>query len=497
MSHVSRQLAVAEQWFPREELTSTPLVIDRRSITTIENKKPVFPSQRPSPDLELQNYALLKIRHQLEQELERYIDLYDFAPIGYMAITRDATIQKINLEGAILLGVARSYLINRPFDEFVSTETLSTFKAFLQRVKHGTNRESCEIILNLKDWPSVRLEGVGLGATGDWLCQIVMLDMTRQRLAEEALRHSEESSRRIIEMVREGVWQVDAQGLVTFANARMAEILGYTIEELLGQPLFDETIFMDKVWRERAKVGGENGGYGTVEQHDIQFRRKDGEVIWIRVSINSIFDSQGCYSGALGMTIDMTDHKSMKEESRYLSKIDPLTGLFHRQHFLAVAEQEFERSQHDQQPLAAVALDIPQFKLIYDTFGPGVGDQVLQMVARVMRSTLRRADLLGRYGGEKFVMLLPETALPLAMATAKRLNVALTAEPMVTDKGMFTVTASMGVAALIHQVGASLEELLDGANRALDEAKRSGRHQVQAWPGANGVWAPLRTDGVV
>lgn len=609
MSHVSHQMAVTEQWRPRsEELIRDSLVFDHQSITGLENNKPIFPSQRPGLDLELQNYALLKIRHQLEQELERYTDLYDFAPIGYMAMASDTTIQKINLEGAILLGVARHCLVKKRFDEFVSMETLPVFKDFLQRMWSGANRESCEIILNLKEQTPVRLEGIGLGSTGGWLSQIIILDMTdhkqtgellklsearyhaaieshkdlicrflpdgiltfvnpaycgyfghiynnrlatsfvsvipedvqadliartkdgsadrpsntcehrvtradgqsrwvqwtnqaildsnrclieiqsvgrditEQRLAEEALRHSEERCQRIVEMVQEGVWQVNAQGHITFINARMAEILGYTIVELMGQSLFDETIFMDKVWRERAKGGVENSSYGTVEQHEVQFRRKDGEVIWIRVSINSIFDSQGCYSGALGMTMDMTDCKLM-EEDPHLSTTVRLTGLFNRCRFMTVARHEFERSQYELQPLVALMLDISQFRLINDTFGSRIGDQVLQQVIRTMRSTLRRTDLLGRYDGEKFVMLLPETTLSMAITIAKRLSIALTTEPIITDKGTFIVTVSIGVAALMDQSGLTLEQLLERADQALYAAKQPGNYQVQVWPG--------------
>ncbi|MFZ1827749.1 MAG: diguanylate cyclase [Candidatus Competibacteraceae bacterium] len=314
--------------------------------------------------------------------------------------------------------------------------------------------------------------------------QSIGRDMTEQHLKDEMLRNNEERYRRIVETAQEGIWLVDAQGCITFVNVRMAEMLGCTVEEMLGQPLCD---FMDEEWRTMATHWLEHRRPGIVEQHDIKFRRKEGGEVWVLGSINAFVDAQNRHTGALGMMVDITDRKRMEEELRQLSILDPLTGLFNRRHFFAMAGQEFERSQRYSHPMAVLMLDVDHFKSINDTFGHQAGDQILQAVARIMRDTLRGADLLGRYGGEEFVMLLPETSLLTAVATANRLCAALSTEPIATDKGPWPLTVSIGVAALMDHAELSLDRLLDWADQALYGAKQAGRNQVHAWAGCRKV----------
>jgi PAS domain S-box-containing protein len=108
--------------------------------------------------------------------------------------------------------------------------------------------------------------------------QSIGRDMTEQHVKDEMLRNNEERYRRIVETAQEGIWLVDAQGCITFVNVRMAEILGCTVEEMLGQPLCD---FMDEEWRTMATHWLEHRRPGIVEQHDIKFRRKEGGEVWV------------------------------------------------------------------------------------------------------------------------------------------------------------------------------------------------------------------------
>jgi PAS domain-containing protein len=164
-----------------------------QSLTLTESQQLIYQLQARRIDLELKIHTLLEKRDQLEQRLERYSDLYHFAPIGYVTLTYDGVIQEINLTAAKLLGLSHNRLIKQPFKRFVSPETQSVFHVFLNRMIDGVSEEHCEIVL-ISEGASpchMRLDGVGLGSTGGWLCHVVMSDMTGYK---QAARHRMETA---------------------------------------------------------------------------------------------------------------------------------------------------------------------------------------------------------------------------------------------------------------------------------------------------------------
>ena len=301
--------------------------------------------------------------------------------------------------------------------------------------------------------------------------QSVGRDITEQRQAEQTLRDSEARYRRIIETAQEGVWQIDADHCTTFVNARMAEMLGYAVEEMQGKSIF---AFVDEAQWNTAMSH-------EVGQHDLKFRRKDGGELWAMISTNSIRDGQGGFAGVLAMVADITDRKRMEETLRRLATQDSLTGLFNRRYFFAVAKREFQRSQRYGHSLALLLLDIDYFKRINDAYGHRAGDQVLRTIAEIMRGGLRQVDIPCRYGGEEFVMLLPETPLDTAIAVAQRLGATLAETPIPTEKGPLPVTVSIGVAGMTNGEGLTLDLLLERADQAMYAAKQAGRNRVQVW----------------
>ncbi len=141
----------------------------------------------------------------------------------------------------------------------------------------------------------------------------ILQDITERKRAEEALRESEERYRRIIETAYEGIWNIDAENKTIFANSRMAEMLGYVADEMIGKSLFD---FMDEEWKAIAAANVEHRRRGVTEQHDFKFRHKDGTELWAIVSTNPFFDKEGRYAGALGMITDITERKRAEEAVR-------------------------------------------------------------------------------------------------------------------------------------------------------------------------------------
>lgn len=158
---------------------------------------------------------------------------------------------------------------------------------------------------------------------------------------------------------------------------------------------------------------------------------------------------------------------------------DPLTGLNNRGHFFNLAETWMGIAQKNNYPLSIIMMDIDHFKQVNDNNGHRVGDQVLEELARRIQAGLRSQDISGRYGGEEFIALLPETNVKDAKQIAKRLHNKITKMPYKTNKLDLEIKISLGIAALTDPKSMSLEELVDKADQALYEAKEKGRNQIK------------------
>ena len=163
-----------------------------------------------------------------------------------------------------------------------------------------------------------------------------------------------------------------------------------------------------------------------------------------------------------------------------LATTDPLTGAYNRRTFHEIAERELSRARRAGQPLSIIMLDIDHFRAINEKHGHRTGDEVLQRFAEVVRSAMRKEDMLVRFGGEEFLVLLPDVPGPGAVVVAGRIRRTVAAEPIEVNGLQFPLTVSLGVAARLDEGPESLETLLDRADGALALAKERGRNRVVA-----------------
>jgi diguanylate cyclase (GGDEF)-like protein len=167
-------------------------------------------------------------------------------------------------------------------------------------------------------------------------------------------------------------------------------------------------------------------------------------------------------------------------EVQRLAITDSLVDAFNRRHLIVLGNQALDQAQRYHHPLAAIMLDIDHFKKINDTYGHAIGDEALRKLADQLRKDLRSTDILGRYGGEEFVVLMPETDLQTAHQSAERLLVNIRALRICTPKNEFGFTASVGVAELDHASQQTIDELIACADQAMYAAKQAGRDRVVA-----------------
>ncbi|MBL7162653.1 MAG: diguanylate cyclase [Anaerolineales bacterium] len=166
------------------------------------------------------------------------------------------------------------------------------------------------------------------------------------------------------------------------------------------------------------------------------------------------------------------------EEIQCLATTDELTGIHNRRQLFDLGRIEIERACRYGHPLSAIMLDIDFFKKVNDTYGHGVGDQVLRALAQECLDSIREIDILGRYGGEEFAFVLPETGQSEAYVTAERLQKRIEDKSFKTTHGELTLTISLGVAETTEETS-DLATLLDHADSALYAAKQAGRNCVK------------------
>lgn len=164
-------------------------------------------------------------------------------------------------------------------------------------------------------------------------------------------------------------------------------------------------------------------------------------------------------------------------ETQHRAIVDELTGLYNRRGLFEMGKRELERSIRFNHPLVALFLDIDHFKQFNDAYSYAVGDQVLRLFANCLRSNLREFDLVGRYGGEEFVVLLPEVDLSAAREVAERVRSSVEALRVQTEQGEVGITVSIGVCAKTPQL-LDLEALIDHAGQMLHRSKAGGRNRV-------------------
>jgi diguanylate cyclase (GGDEF)-like protein/PAS domain S-box-containing protein len=167
------------------------------------------------------------------------------------------------------------------------------------------------------------------------------------------------------------------------------------------------------------------------------------------------------------------------DEYKQQAQYDHLTGALSRYHFLELANRQLRSARRYRYPLSALMIDVDHFKAVNDDYGHKTGDKALKKVVERLKNSLREVDLLGRYGGEEFVAILPHTSIGVAYATvAERLRVAVGDDPIRLNGGReLSLTISIGVAALDRRT-ATVKNLIDRADGALLTAKEEGRNCI-------------------
>lgn len=302
----------------------------------------------------------------------------------------------------------------------------------------------------------------------------VFRDVSERRQGQLALSESEALFRTTFDTVQEGIILADAETRrFRMANDSICRMLGYSREELLElgvEDIHPEEDIANVVHQIERQIKRE-----ISLAPNLPVKRKDGTVFYADINATPMQVKGGAF--LVGVFRDITE-RNRAEQAEELARRDSLTGLYNHRTFYSLLKDEIVRTQRFKRPVSLLMLDIDHFKHVNDTYGHQAGDAILKELSALLLKRARAVDRVCRYGGEEFMVILPETDAAMAMQIAERLLAAVGCQPFdINGEKTISITVSIGVATYLQQVD-SLEALVKAADDALYAAKEGGRNRV-------------------
>jgi diguanylate cyclase (GGDEF)-like protein/PAS domain S-box-containing protein len=420
-------------------------------------------------ELELQNDELILARDAAEEAATRYTDLYDFAPVGYLTLTRTGTIAQTNLAAALLLGSARDDLAGMHLSAWLVDAAVPAFTVFLRQAFLSDARQGCELALCVMG----QILTVQLDASvsdNRQECRLALVDITERKQAEGKLQLAAS----VFTHAHEGIMITDAAGTLIEVNDTFVEITGYSREEAMGQNprILKSGVqtpeFYAAMWKALADRGHWIG--------EIWNRSKNGKLYAATQTVSAVRDAAGTTQHYVSLFSDITVLKEHQQQLEHGAHYDALTGLPNRVLLADRLLQAMLQSQRRNKSVAVAYLDLDGFKQINDTYGHGVGDQMLVLLSQHIKEALREGDTLARIGGDEFVAVLVdlESTADCQPVLARLLSAA--AQTVTIGEAALQVSASIGVT-IYPQDGSDADLLLRHADQAMYIAKDSGKNR--------------------
>ena len=395
---------------------------------------------------------------------------------GLVVVDADGTLRFASPAAERMLGYESGETFGRNvFDLVHPDDQVGALEGFESTVSAANSRPLPTLVrLRRKDGSWAQTEIIGTNYLDDEDMHGLMLnvrDVGRSMRTESALRESEEHHRLIVELAREGVWTIDAEGRTTFANRAMAEMLDTTVTEMLEGSMFD---YMDDESKAEAEPQLDRRNAALTEEHDVRLTTKRGRTVWTRMNTSPITDHAGWYRGAIALVTDVTERRALEQRLAADARQDSLTGVGNRTALFEALNVKLAGGRL----VAALYIDLDGFKNVNDDHGHAVGDEVLRTVAARLCGAVRVGDIVSRVGGDEFVVV--SDALDNedeALMLGCRIRDVL-ARPITFAATRVEVGASVGIA-FVSAADPDPDTLLSDADRALYRAKRTGRGRVE------------------
>jgi diguanylate cyclase (GGDEF)-like protein/PAS domain S-box-containing protein len=407
--------------------------------------------------------------------MEDLLQFLYLMPVGVVKFCSDGKVEMMNpVASALLLSIKSADTLG---DIYSALETIAP--DLRERVIQFSGHAGTVIDqqwLRTRAGKQVLVLSLTVNRIKDNVYMAVLSDVTRLAEQEEKLYADRQKFFAIFDHVRDyAIYTITMDGLIEEWNQSLQRYAGWLAADVQGRsmsmffPLDDpDRPHLDLLLAEAQRIG-------STETEGWRLKR-DGSRLWANTVVTALPDESGAVRGFVVVSRDLTERKRQEDEMKKLATVDPLTGAYNRRNGHALLAVQFSQRKRNGHPFAVLMLDVDDFKAVNDRFGHAVGDAVLCVLVQICRKALRPVDMVIRWGGEEFLIVLPNTGADEAMSIAERLRVIVAAAEVAASEGTsIRFTISVGVAL---PAGESPVELLRRSDGALYVAKTGGRNRV-------------------
>ena len=414
----------------------------------------------------------------LQQSEEKYRVIFDYAPVGIYQSTRDGTIVTANLALARMLGydgiddlLTRNLEREIYFDPSQREELIRSFEPFgyTQAVELRWKRKDGSPL-----WVQLTAHSIR-SPVGTTYFEGFVYDITERKLAEEARVHAEELLRRqsaAMTASMDGIGILNERLDITYANDSLAKLYGYPAPEaMLGRNFcelyepHEQVRLITSILPQMHQDGRWRGEATGLRVDNINFPQE--------ISLTAIANG-----GIVCVVRDVTERTYAEEQIKHLAYHDALTNLPNRLLFKDRLSVALSHAHREGSSLAVLFLDLDRFKVINDSLGHNIGDQLLQAVAARIQACVRDSDTVARLGGDEFTILLPRLARSQDVAPVAGKIIEAVRYPFHIEGREFFITTSIGIS-VYPEDGSDAETLIKNADTAMYQAKELGRDNYQ------------------
>jgi diguanylate cyclase (GGDEF)-like protein/PAS domain S-box-containing protein len=457
-----------------------------------------------------------KMEAALRESEEKTRSIIEYATNGITLTDEQGFVVEWNPAQADIMGLARNEVIGCPLwdvqfqimcPERRTLEVYEKFRAhFLQMLSTGEipehiREQEVKILKANKTVQFVQSVVFSIKTTQGFRLAGISHDITEHKKLEQELQNQRDFATQIISAMGQGVTVTNEEGRFEFVNPAYANLFGYETSDLIGKFPEDVTVPEDHELLSEQRMARRSG---KTTSYESKLRRSDGSIAQVLIT-GVPREQNGRYEGAIAVITDLTTQKKIEEELRrtrdelvilhseleksymlekQIARIDTLTGINNRRSLFEFAERELNIAIRYQQALSMILFDIDHFKQINDTYGHLAGDQVLTCVAQTISRELRSMDVIGRYGGDEFIILLPQTSSLEAIPLTERIHASVSKIQIEFNSRPISVTISIGVTQVQHNIGDdtqvdTIEKMILRADKALYVAKQAERNRTK------------------
>jgi diguanylate cyclase (GGDEF)-like protein/PAS domain S-box-containing protein len=434
-------------------------------------------------EIGLMTQNLSKLFRRLVEQESHMRAVVETAAAGIIVIDKNGLIDTFNPAAEKLFGYLAVEIRQRPVKWVLPS--LLTAGERLQPAESefetsGCHRDGTHMQL------SVRINSMHLGGQQFFTC--LVSDITRRKAMEARLRDAESRYRELVETAHDMVWTMDTEGRFTYLNRACTSIYGFTPADMLQHSLYEyrspEHPPVDREAIERLLQGEDTVQFETVHIDS------EGKPHFLSFSARSHKDAAGIVTRISGTA---REQKAFQHQLSYHAEHDPLTGLFNRHYFQEELERTVARVARNGSDCALFYIDLDQFKYINDTLGHAAGDRLLVDIAALLTAHVRDGDLLARFGGDEFTLLLYNINKQDVLRAADNFRSLCDDYRFTAEDKNFNITCSIGVV-MIDDTVTTAEELLSHADLACNRAKQHGRNRATLYDPADLGKADMAAD---